>query len=90
MATETVQSGTAIVATAGASGALSPRPSTLIGFACTVTGTLSLFDGADANSPPVLTAFPVTAGQFVFLPFQFRTAGFFALTSAAGSFSVGD
>ena len=91
MAQISIPSGAPIVAAAGSSGLLSPRPGVTVGFLCTVSGTLNLFDGPDATSgTPVVVALPVTAGQFVSLPFQFRTSPFYALTTAAGTFSMGN
>jgi len=90
MAQITNQSGDDIVAAAGASGNLFTAGSgTLLGFLCTVTGTLNLYDGADNTGNPVVVALPVTAGQYTPIPARFLTKGFYALTTAAGTFFVG-
>jgi hypothetical protein len=89
MAQVSIPTGNPIVAAAGSSGALSPRPGLLVGFICTVSGTLNLFDGADANGTPAVVALPVTAGQFVNLPITFKAGIFYSLAAAAGTFIVG-
>lgn len=50
------------------------------GFACTVSGTLTIKDGWDNT---ILDAFPVTAGQWHWLPFIF-TPGDKAVATCAG------
>ena len=89
MAQVSIPTGNYVVAAAASSGALSQRPGLLVGFLCTVTGTLNLFDGADAASTPVVTALPVTAGQYVQLPLTFKNGIFYSLATAAGTFIVG-
>lgn len=82
-------SGDDLVAAAGASGNLFGSSGVLLGFLCTVSGTLNLYDGVDASGTPVVVALPVTAGQYTPIPARFLTKGFYALTTAAGTFFVG-
>lgn len=52
------------------------------GFACTVSGTLTIVDG---GGNPVVTAMPVTAGQWHPLPFVFTPGDLATATTAGGA-----
>lgn len=59
----------------------------IAGFLCTVSGTVTI---TDADGTVMLSAFPLTAGQFVNIPMLFNTpdGGKVQLTTAAGTLLV--
>lgn len=75
-----------------ASGVVSARPCSLIGFLCTAssTGSITLYDHATgATGTAILNALPVTAGQFTHLRIATANGCYATLDgSAAGTFVV--
>lgn len=57
---------------------------TIAGFLCTVTGTMTI---TDADGTVLVSALPVTQGQWIRIPLLFHTSagGEVSLTTAAGT-----
>lgn len=68
----------------GTNGTVVVESQSIYGFLCIASGTLTL---TPFNSPALITALPVTAGQFIEIPFYIGASGY-TVTLADGASGV--